>query len=206
MTVRSLAIIEIAAGSSTAFFWDAGLFLTFDVPFPEATSTGSNGINNVGQIVGFYDDNRGGRHGVLYDRGIFISFDFPGSLVTAPTDINDDGQIVGVYVANDGVLQSFLLENGKFTTINVPFPGVVFTDISGINNRGQIVGRYVESNPGDPVNPFLSHGFIATPESEPKNKSKLLVSDPNDSSNLQQWTQRIKESGHPLAKWRRLLP
>src|SRR5262249_43370847 len=157
---------------------------TFDVPFREATSTGPNGINNVGQIVGFYDDISGGRHGFLYDRGIFISFDFPGSRLTAPTDINDDGQIVGVYVADDDVLQSFLLENGKFTTINVPFPNVIFTDVSGINNWGQIVGRYLVSNPGDPVNPFLNHGFIATPDTEQKSKSKSLVSKSNDGSNF----------------------
>ena len=86
------------------------MFLTIDVPFPEVTSTGPNGINNVGQIVGFYDDNTGGRHGFLSDRGNFTSFDFPGSRLTAPTDINDDGQIVGLYVADD-VLQSFLLES-----------------------------------------------------------------------------------------------
>jgi probable HAF family extracellular repeat protein len=193
-----------SSGRFHGFFWDAGLFLTFDVPFPEAALIGPNGINNVGQIVGFYDDNMGGRHGFLYDRGIFTSFDFPDSQLTAPTDINDRGQIVGVYVANDGILQSFLLENGKFMTIDVPFPGVVFTDISGINNRGQIVGRYLTSNPGDPINPFLSHGFIATPESDPKSKSQLLASNPNDSSNLQ-WPQRLKDLSHPLAKWRRLL-
>ena len=69
------------------------------------------------------------------------------------------------------VSQSFLLENGRFTTINVPFPDVLFTDVSGINNRGQIVGRYVKNNPDDLVNPFSNHGFIATPQSEPESKS-----------------------------------
>src|SRR5262249_53967347 len=192
-----------SSGVFHGFFWDAGLFLTFDVPFREATSTGPNGINNVGQIVGFYDDISGGRHGFLYDRGIFISFDFPGSRLTAPTDINDDGQIVGVYVADDDVLQSFLLENGRFTTISVPFPDVIFTDVSGINNRGQIVGRYLVNNPnqGDVFNPFLNHGFIATPESEQKSKSRLLVSKPNDISNLPRWPQDVEELGKGFAKW-----
>src|SRR5262245_3506544 len=193
-----------SSGKFHGFFWDAGLFLTFDVPFPEAT-TGPNGINNVGQIVGFYDDNTGGRHGFLYDRGIFISFDVPGSRLTAPTDINDHGQIVGVYVDDDDILKSFLLENGRFTTIDVPFPGVIFTDVSGINNRGQIVGRYLTSNPGDPVNPFLNHGFIATPESEPKSKSKLLVSKPNDFSNLPWRPQDIDEVSKGFGKWARRL-
>lgn len=194
-----------SSGNFHGFFWDAGLFLTLDVPFPGAKLTGPNGINNVGQIVGFYDDSGGGRHGFLYDRGNFISFDFPGALMTAPTDINDAGQIVGVYVTSDGILRSFLFENGNFTTIEVPFPNAVFTEISGLNNRGQIVGRYVKSNPIDPLNPFLSHGFIATPERSPKSESKLVVSNVNNLSNAIKWPQNIKELGHPLAKWRRLL-
>ena len=194
-----------SSGKFHGFFWDAGLFLTIDVPFPEATLTGPNGINNVGQIVGFYNDNTGGRHGFLYDRGNFISIDFPGAQHTSLTDINDDGQIVGVYVVDD-VAQSFLLENGRFTTINVPFPDAVFTGVSGINNRGQIVGGYAKNNPGDPVNPFPTHGFIATPQSEPESKSRLLVSKPHDSSNFKRWTQNVEELGHQLGKGRRLLP
>jgi probable HAF family extracellular repeat protein len=192
-------------GRFHGFFWDAGLFLTFDVPFPGATSTGPNGINNVGQIVGFYDDDTGGRHGFLYDRGIFIAFDFPGSRLTAPTDINDDGQIVGVYVDDDDILKSFLLENGRFTTIDVPFSGVIFTDVNGINNRGQIVGRYLTSNPGDPFNAFLNHGFIGTPETEPKNKSKFLVSKSNDSSKSLRLPQDVDTLSKSFAKWARRL-
>ena len=193
-----------SGGTFHGFFWDAGLFLTIDVPFPEARLTGPNGINNVGQIVGFYDDNSGGRHGFLFDRGIFISFDFPDSQLTAPTDINDHGQIVGVYVDSDGLLHGFLLENERFITIDVPFPAV-FTEVSGINNRGQIVGRYLESNPDDAINPFLSHGFIATPESEPKSKSQVLVSKSNDFSNFKRWPQNVEELSSSLAKWSRQL-
>lgn len=178
-----------SGGKSHGFFWDAGLFLTIDVPFPEATLTAPSAINNVGQIVGFYFDNNvtesfpnGHAHGFLYDNGFFSSFDFPGATATIPMDINDRGQIVGVYGDSDMMAHSFLLEDGKFTTFEVPFPGVVLTDVSGINNRGQIVGRYLESNPDDVFNPFFNHGFIATPKTEPKSKSQLLVSKPNDFS------------------------
>ena len=147
-------------GRFHGFFWDAGLFLTFDVPFPEATSTAATGINNVGQIVGFYDDNGGGTHGFLYDSGTFTSFVFPRARRTLPSDINDHGQIVGAYVDSDGV-HGILLEDDKFSTIDVPFPGVIQTQAEGINNRGQIVGGYLDNNSN-------WHGFIATPKSEPK--------------------------------------
>ena len=150
------------------------MFLTVDVPFPEATLTGPSAINNVGQIVGFYFDNtvtemfpNGRARGFLYDNGVFSSFDVTGARVTLPMDINDHAQIVGFYGDSDMVPHSFLLEDRRFTIIEVPFPGVVFTEVSGINNRGQIVGRYLESNPDNIVNPFFNHGFIATPKSEP---------------------------------------
>ena len=197
-----------SSGKFHGFFWDAGLFFTIDVPFPEAISTAPRAINNVGQIVGFYDDNMGGLRGFLDNRGSFISFDFPGSRVTVPTDINDDGQIVGLYVPDLAmdVRQSFLLKNGRFTTINVPFPDVVSTEVSGINNRGQIVGTYVKNNPGDLVNPLSFHGFIATPQSEPESKSPLVGSEPNDSSSFKRWTQNGEELDHQFGKWRRRLP
>jgi uncharacterized membrane protein len=204
-----------SGGRFHGFFWDAGLFLTFDVPFPEATLTAPSGINNVGQIVGFYLDNNvtdlfpnGHAHGFLYDNGFFTSFDIPDASTTLPMDINDRGQIVGVYAdnVNIDIAHTFLFENGRFTTINVPFPGVIFTDVSGINNRGQIVGRYLTSNPGDPVNPFLNHGFIATPESEPKSKSRVLVvSKPNDFSNFPRWLHDVAEPSKGLGKWARRL-
>jgi uncharacterized membrane protein len=154
------------------FLWDAGQFLTIDVPFSGARSTAPSGINNVGQIVGFYFDNNatpsfpnGHVHGFLYDNGIFTSFDFPDAVETLAFDINDSGQIVGVFSSDptSSIARSFVLDDGAFTTFDVPFPGVLFTQVRGINNQGQIVGRYVENNPDDPVNPFLSQGFVASP-------------------------------------------
>jgi uncharacterized membrane protein len=172
-----------SAGRFHGFFWDAGLFLTFDVPFPEATLTAPNAINNVGQIVGFYFDNHvtetfpnGHAHGFLYDNGFFSSFDVPGATETLPLDINDHGQTVGVYGDSDSIPHSFLLEDGHFTSIEVPFPHVVFTDVSGMNNRGQIVGRYLTTNPAD-VNNIFNHGFIATPvPGRPSSTAQLAAS------------------------------
>jgi probable HAF family extracellular repeat protein len=172
-----------STGRFHGFFWDAGLFLTFDVPFPDATLTAPNGINNAGQIVGFYFDNNvsemfpnGRAHGFLYDNGFFSSFDVPGASATLPLDINDHGQIVGVYGDSESIPHSFLLEDGHFTSLEVPFPHVVFTDVSGMNNRGQIVGRYLTTNPAD-VNNIFNHGFIATPvPGRPSSAAQLAAS------------------------------
>jgi probable HAF family extracellular repeat protein len=157
-------------GKFHGFFWDAGLFLTIDVPFPDAITSAPTAINNVNQIVGYYFDNNrtplfpnGHTHGFIYDNGVFVAFDFPDGSETFAADINDNGQILGLYTDANFVNHSFLLEDGSFTNINVPFSDVFETEVSGINNKGQIVGRYVQRNPDDPVNPFLGHGFLATP-------------------------------------------
>src|SRR6266542_3717037 len=136
--------------------------------FPGANLTEAVGVNDDGQVVGFYFDvtesfPNGHARGFLYDNGIFTSFDFPGAVETLPVDFNDNGQIVGIFAAeNDSIGRSFLLDAGTFTTFDVPLSGIVATQVSGINNRGQIVGRYIKSNPDDLDNPFPSHGFVAT--------------------------------------------
>jgi probable HAF family extracellular repeat protein len=187
-------------GRFHGFFWDAGLFLTIDVPFPGVTGTAGRGINNVGQIVGVYNDSSGIPHGFLYKNGIFTSLDFPGAIATFPDDINDRGQIVGSYIDSDFVTNSFLFEDGVFTTFDVTFSDAIFNQVNGINNQGQIVGRYGVINPGDPVNPFLNHGFIATPEKIIKGKPQLLVSTRNNLSNLKRRIQSIEELSNRLSK------
>jgi len=164
-----------AAGKFHGFFWDAGLFLTIDVPLADARFTAATAINNVGQIVGFYiDDNvttsfpNGHTHGFIYDNGVFTAFDFPGAVETAAAGINDHGVILGTYEDANLDGRSFLLQDGKFSTFAVPFSAVFATEVSGINNKGQIVGRYIEYNPSDPVTPYFSHGFVGTPKTDLK--------------------------------------
>jgi probable HAF family extracellular repeat protein len=187
---------DATTGIFHGFLWDAGQFFTIDVPFSEASSTAASGINNIGQIVGHYfDENVGHDRGFLYNDGIFTSFDFPGAVVTIPFDINDNGQIVGLFVLGTGSdASSFILDDGTFTTLDVPFSGVLFTQLRGINNQGQIVGRYVQSNPDDPVNPFPSHGFVASP-----NVNAPLVASLTDSTKTNAVPQPAIDEGQNLA-------
>lgn len=155
-----------ADGRFHGFVWQKGSFVTFDVPFAGAEGTALNQLNNVGQSIGIYWD-ADGTHAFLNDSGTFIVLPH-----TDATDINDRGQIVGNYADSDGVVHGFVLADGIFTTFDVPFADVVHTVVSGINNRGQVVGRYLTDNPDDPINPYPSHGFIATPSEN----SKLVAS------------------------------
>ena len=122
------------------------------VPGP-SNFTVATSINNLGQIVGYYDDISTGQHGFLKDSAGFTSFDVPafiGGDSIRPHGVNDKGQIVGDYNDASGY-HGFLKDGTSFAPLFVP--GSILTDAIGINNAGQIVGAYndVAGN---------THGFL----------------------------------------------
>ena|SRR5438876_823673 len=141
-------------------------FTTIDVP-----GAIPSGINNRGQIVGSYGD-----HGFLLDNGNFSTIDIPEEnlgtserlISTEGVGINDVGQIVGNYrvlllTVFEGLRHGFLLEKGKFTTVDVPEGDFsrAFNHPLGINNRGQIVG-YSRGELGPTFGFLLDHGNFTT--------------------------------------------
>jgi uncharacterized membrane protein len=116
------------------------------IAFPgAATLTIAFGINNRGQVVGYYDDAAGRTHGfVRGPHGRYRTIDFPGAYATAATRINDRGQIIGDYFSTkkrfeQGLKRGFLLDHGRFTKINVP--GSDSTEAVGLNDHGRVVGE-----------------------------------------------------------------
>jgi len=91
---------------------------------------------------------------------ISLSAPFPGVTLTLGYGINNFGDVVGTYEINkaptgyppDLVQHGFVLKNGTYTTIDVPFSGATNTVAAGINNLGDVVGTYVDSDEN-------SHGF-----------------------------------------------
>ena len=130
------------------------------IDFPGATHTEAHGINDSGNIVGYYTDAQGINHGFLYAGGAFTTIDVPGAKSTYPNGINNSGNIVGSYIeANNNGGHGFLRDaSGIFTTIDVPgsIPGS--TQAFGINDSGDIVGTYFGATYyGDTTG---SHGFL----------------------------------------------
>jgi probable HAF family extracellular repeat protein len=74
---------------------------------PGSAYTEAYGINDSGQIVGYYSDGTR-EHGFLLDNGIYTTIDPPGSLRTEALGINDLGQIVGTYMDAGGNYHGFL--------------------------------------------------------------------------------------------------
>ncbi len=127
-------------------------FSTID--FPGATETRAFGVNDHGDVVGWYQDSAGNIHGFLLSKATFTSIDVPGATLTQARGINDAGRIVGLYTDNiGGGEHGFLLSRRSFTPIDF-LPGGVHTDALGIDAEGDIVGSY---DTGDIT---TSHGFM----------------------------------------------
>jgi probable HAF family extracellular repeat protein len=148
-------VINDPGGSPTGFLDANGSITTIN--FPGTTYTLALGINDTGQIVGYYSD--GSReHGFLRNAaGAYMTFDYPGSSSTSVSGINDLGQIVGAYSDGTGA-HSFLYSNGVFTTL----PDIAGFGAYGINDIGQIVGTSGVLNPDGSFTPIAGPGYIHT--------------------------------------------
>jgi hypothetical protein len=104
---------------------------------PGSYAGGLAGINAHGQMVGGYDDSKGG-HGFLYDGKNFTTLDFPKASYTSANGINSSGEIVGVFVDINQIAHGFSYIGGTFTQLDCPNSGA--TSASGINSSGEIVG------------------------------------------------------------------
>jgi len=79
--------------------------------------TVASGINDMGQIVGYYDNNSG-RHGFLYSGGFFNTLDDALAFRSIPTGINSSGHVVGILDDSTGA-HGFL----EVSIPNPPPPG-----------------------------------------------------------------------------------
>jgi uncharacterized membrane protein len=130
--------------------------------YPGATSTTATGINDWGQIVGYYSDGTTSAGGVtqpadqgfLYASGTMRTIDVPGAPLTDLMAINNVGEIVGSYF--DGThWHGFIDQGGRMSFVNAP--GAADTWINSVNDLGQIAGAFDTSS----SNPRT--GFVATP-------------------------------------------
>ena len=139
-------------------------FTPIDVP--GATQTQPMGINNSGQIVGFYWDSSFQSHGFLDENGTFTTIDVPGnSGFTEALGINNHGDIVGQYqtaVSDSGgtsfFYHGFIYDGSTFQTVDVP--GQESVELTGINDNGVAAGN--ASSPGSFGLSFTYDGTLHT--------------------------------------------
>lgn len=76
--------------------------------YPGAVFTEALGVNNNGQVVGFYHDGVGNSHGFIYRNGTYRTVDVPGAVSTTISGINDSGAIVGSFLDQAGNTDGFV--------------------------------------------------------------------------------------------------
>jgi probable HAF family extracellular repeat protein len=128
------------------FLYDRGRYVRLD--FPGSRSSQAFGINDLGQVVGEYQDAAGDFHGYVWEWGRFRSIEAGGA-----SGINNRGQIVGGTGDPTVAGVGYLLERGRVTTFTVP--GAQVTVPNGINDLGQIVGFSITSPTATTASGFL---------------------------------------------------
>ena len=129
-----------------------GNLLTIDVP--GSSSAAALGINNAGQVVGYFGIGTGFRGFLRNTYGNLTIIEVPGALYTEPFGINNNGEVVGLFIGSR--FRGFLRDaKDSFTIINVP--AASYTEVHGINDTGLIVGSFDDATG--------THGFIAVPAS-----------------------------------------
>ena len=183
-------------GLTVGYLYSAGMLTNLIDPssgsdFP---LTAAAAINDLGQIVGRYNDGSGS-HGFLDSDGSYTSLDDPlGIGSTVATGINNLQQIVGNYSISSGSGRGsygFLYSGGTYTTIDapsdtgIPALGIAATaSIAGINDLSQIVGSYIDDNVEQG---FLYSGGSYTTLSDPSGDNRTVVTGINDAGQVVGW-------------------
>jgi hypothetical protein len=114
-----------------------------------APSLTASGINNRGDVAGFYTAAGGVVKGFLKIGGHFTSIAVPGASSTMAFGVNNNDAVVGTYTVGTGnaaVTHGFVWHVGGHFLLNVDDPhGVGATTLNGINDEGDIVGFYTDS-------------------------------------------------------------
>lgn len=131
--VNQLAYVRQANGSYT-FLDNADHTLNL----PANVNSQATGINDEGQVVGFFMPTSTTSNGFVLDDGKLTVLQAPGSTFTQALGENDLGQIVGFFNDAQGAAHGFVYSDDKYVTIDAP--GATATTINGISNTGRIVG------------------------------------------------------------------
>ncbi len=138
---------------------DGGVFEVYTIPGATGGAQ-ATGINNAGNVCGFFIDSSNVSHGWLQIQGHFTVLNYPGSTGTSASGLNNKGSVVGFWTDSSGGTHGFVYNVTAATFTNVDDPsGVGNTLVNGINDNGVLVGFYGPAA----CTTGTCNGFVATP-------------------------------------------
>ena len=110
---------------------------SFTLPGITTTGIAGRGINDNGDIVGWYADASGVQHGFLLSGKKATTIDDPNG-TTNLEGINNKGEISGLYTDTSGNRHGFIydIKKKKFTELTVP--GSTYVEVWGLNDKGVV--------------------------------------------------------------------
>ena len=131
-------------GLAVGFVYAGGKFI--NINFPKSNGTEAMGINDKGDVVGFYLDSASTQHGFVKKGAKYTSFDVSGDTTTTPWGINNNGQIAVFALSTAGTYESFVYNGTTFKKVVDPNAGTTGTIVRIINNKGDVAGAYFDSS------------------------------------------------------------
>jgi len=109
----------------------------FTLPGITTTGIAGRGMDDKGDIVGWYTNSSGIEHGFLLSGKKATTIDNPGG-TTNLEGINNNGEISGLYTDTSGNRHGFVYEikTKKFTDLTVP--GSTYVEVWGLNDNGVV--------------------------------------------------------------------
>jgi uncharacterized membrane protein len=132
-----------AKGIQYPYTVQGGVFRPIATP---GTSAQATGVNDKGDVSGFYVTAAGATHGFWIPFGKApVTIDYPAATFTQALGLNNLGDVVGSYTDALGKTRGFIhnVVSTQFESID-EINGVGTTVVNGLNNVGQIVGFYVD--------------------------------------------------------------
>ena len=155
---QAIGIYSDASGQTNYYLYEGGKFLLIRLPDQIKSSATITGINNAGDISGFYEvyqDNAYKTQGFLLTQGHLKTLTVPGAVATWAYGLNNVGQVVGYSSLGPYQASGFVWsESTGFQTVDDPI-GNGITVINGINDKGVIIGSFGRC--------FTCNAFIGTP-------------------------------------------
>jgi probable HAF family extracellular repeat protein len=136
---------------------------------PTGTDTQAFGINDLGTVIGIFNDSAKASHAFVLRDGQFASADIQGGILTIPFSINDREQIVGQFQTTQKTIGFGYLQHsdGRVTFTTAPGSIAQGTFFISINNHEQILGAF--RTPAGTFQNFLKTGHDFSPFNLPAN-------------------------------------